>query len=131
MRSLGNVGAAVEIAHVYSPLYCVTSLVCVTCLGRDADGTFGAAALPCSRAGGAADRAGARFPKGFIEEITRQAIRRGSFTWVKDLIAAIEAFIDGWNDRGHPFTWTKTPDELLPRCKPGKRNLVHARWPRH
>ena len=74
---------------------------------------------------------GAAVPEGGGRGITRQAIRRGSFTWVKDLIAAIEAFIDGWNDRGHPFTWTKTPDELLPRCKPGKRNLVHARWPRH
>jgi len=40
---------------------------------------------------------------------------------VKDLIAAIEAFIDGWNDRCQPFTWTKTADELLPHCKPGKR----------
>jgi transposase len=57
----------------------------------------------------------------FFSIITRQAIRRGSFTSVKDLIAAIENFIDGWNDRCHPFTWTKTADELLPRCKPGKR----------
>ena len=30
----------------------------------------------------------------FFSIITRQAIRRGSFTSVKDLIAAIEAFID-------------------------------------
>jgi transposase len=57
----------------------------------------------------------------FFSIITRQAIRRGSFTSVKDLIAAIENFIDGWNDRCHPFTWTKTPDELLPHCRPGKR----------
>jgi transposase len=57
----------------------------------------------------------------FFSIITRQAIRRGSFTSVTDLIAAIETFIDGWNDRCHPFTWTKTADELLPRCKPGKR----------
>jgi hypothetical protein len=40
----------------------------------------------------------------FFSIITRQAIRRGSFTSVKDLIAAIEAFTDGWNDRCHPFT---------------------------
>jgi hypothetical protein len=53
--------------------------------------------------------------------ITRQAIRRGSFTSVKDLIAAIEAFIDGWNDRCQLFTWTKMPDQLLPRCRPAKR----------
>ena len=53
--------------------------------------------------------------------ITRQAIRRGSFTSVEDLIAAIEAFINGWNERCQPFTWTKTPDQLIPRCRPGKR----------
>jgi hypothetical protein len=56
----------------------------------------------------------------FFSIITRQAIRRGTFTSVKDLIAAIETFIDGWNDRSHPFTWTKTPDDLLERCKPSK-----------
>ena len=53
----------------------------------------------------------------FFSIITRQAIRRGSFTSVKDLIAAIENFIDGWNDRCQPFTWTKTADELLPHCR--------------
>jgi transposase len=57
----------------------------------------------------------------FFSIITRQAIRRGSFTSVKDLIAAIEDFIDGWNERCHPFTWTKTADEILPKCHPGKR----------
>jgi transposase len=57
----------------------------------------------------------------FFSIITRQAIRRGSFTSVKDLVAAIENFIDGWNERCHPFNWTKTADELLPHCKPGKR----------
>jgi transposase len=57
----------------------------------------------------------------FFSIITRQAIRRGSFTSVKDLIVAIETFIDGWNGRCHPFTWTKTADQLLEHCKPGKR----------
>jgi len=58
----------------------------------------------------------------FFSIITRQAIRRGSVTWVQDLIAAIEAFTDGWNDRCHPFTWTKTAGEILPKCRPGKRS---------
>jgi transposase len=57
----------------------------------------------------------------FFGIITRQAIRRGSFTSVRDLITAISNFIDGWNDRCHPFTWTKTADQLLPHCRPGKR----------
>ena len=53
--------------------------------------------------------------------ITRQAIRRGTFTSVKDLIAAIETFIDGWNDRCAPFVWTKTADEILSKALPRKK----------
>jgi transposase len=45
--------------------------------------------------------------------IERQAIRRGSFTSVPDLIAKIRAFINGWNPRAHPFIWTKTADQIL------------------
>ena len=40
----------------------------------------------------------------FFGIITRHAIRRGTFTSVKDLITAIEVFIDGWNQRCQPFT---------------------------
>ena len=57
----------------------------------------------------------------FFSIITRQAIRRGSFASVKDLIGAIRRFIDGWNDRCHPFTWTKTPDELLCHTRQRKK----------
>ena len=52
----------------------------------------------------------------FFGIITRQAIRSGTFTSVKDLIAAIETFIDGWNDRCQPFVWTKTADEILTKA---------------
>lgn len=52
----------------------------------------------------------------FFGIITRQAIRRGSFDSVKQLITAIHTFIDGWNDRCHPFTWTKTAEEILPHA---------------
>ncbi len=52
----------------------------------------------------------------FFGIITRQAIRRGSYTSVKELIAAISRFIDGWNERRHPFTWTKTADQILPHA---------------
>ena len=52
----------------------------------------------------------------FFSIISRQAIRRGSFDSVPDLIAAIDRFIAGWNEeRCHPFVWTKTADEILDR----------------
>ena len=57
----------------------------------------------------------------FFGIITRQAIRRGTYRSVSDLTTAIATFIDGWNERCEPFTWTKTADELLPHCKPCKR----------
>jgi DDE superfamily endonuclease len=45
----------------------------------------------------------------FFSIITRQAIRRGSFPSVADLVAAIGRFCDAWNERCHPFVWSKTP----------------------
>ncbi len=48
--------------------------------------------------------------------IERQAIHRGTFHSVKDLNAKIRAFVDGWNDRCHPFVWTKTADEILKKA---------------
>jgi transposase len=49
--------------------------------------------------------------------IERQAIRRGTFGSVHDLNTKIRAFIDGWNDRAHPFVWTKTADQILAKAK--------------
>jgi transposase-like protein/transposase len=57
----------------------------------------------------------------FFGIITRQAIRRGSFDSVTELVTAIGCFITGWNDRCQPFTWTKTADEILPHAT-RKRN---------
>jgi transposase len=54
----------------------------------------------------------------FFGIITRQAIRRGTFHSVKDLEAAIGTYVDGWNDRAHPFTWTKTADEIISHARP-------------
>lgn len=48
----------------------------------------------------------------------RQAIHRGTFTSVRDLMRKIRQFITGWNDRAHPFTWTKSPEEILIKAKP-------------
>jgi hypothetical protein len=52
----------------------------------------------------------------FFGIITRQAIRRGTFASVPELVGAIRTFIDGWNERCHPFAWTKTADEILPHA---------------
>jgi transposase len=61
----------------------------------------------------------------FFGIITRQAIRRGSFDSVKQLVTAIRTFIDGWNDRAHPFSWTKTADEILPHTRKRDSDAGH------
>ncbi|HEY8624503.1 MAG TPA: IS630 family transposase, partial [Solirubrobacteraceae bacterium] len=35
---------------------------------------------------------------------------------VPELIAAIEHYIDGYNDRAQPFVWTKTADQVLAKA---------------
>jgi transposase len=57
--------------------------------------------------------------------IERQAIHRGSFSSVRDLTGKIRAFIDGWNTRCHPFTWTKTADQIL--AKANRQKISDAR----
>jgi transposase len=54
----------------------------------------------------------------FFGIITRQAIRRGTFRSVKELTTAIGTFIDAYNDRCQPFSWTKDADELIAKIKP-------------
>ncbi len=56
--------------------------------------------------------------------IERQAIHRGTFRSVRELNAKIRAFIDGWNDRCHPFVWTKTAEEILKRADPKKTSAT-------
>jgi transposase len=52
----------------------------------------------------------------FFSIITRQALRRGNFPTIADLVAGIERFIDAWNDRCAPFTWTKDPDTVIAKA---------------
>ncbi len=58
--------------------------------------------------------------------VERQAIRRGVFKSVKDLNTKIRAYIDAWNDRAHPFVWTKTAEQVL-----AKANHPTTSNPRH
>jgi len=58
--------------------------------------------------------------------VERQAIRRGVFKSVKDLNTKVRTFIDGWNDRSHPFVWTKTAEEILKKAnRPTTSNPRH------
>ena len=49
--------------------------------------------------------------------ITRQSIRRGTFTSVTVLVKQIRDYIDHWNSDPKPFMWTATADEILAKVQ--------------
>ena len=68
----------------------------------------------------------------FFGIITRQAIRRGTFTSVADLKAAIGTYIDAWNERCEPFHWVKDADTILAKAtRPKPKNTQDASVTRH
>jgi transposase len=48
--------------------------------------------------------------------LTRQQVRRGSYASVAELIAAIDRFVAGYNERALPFVWTKTAEHVLTKA---------------
>jgi transposase len=53
----------------------------------------------------------------FFGLLTEKALRRGSHTSVPQLRAAILAYVEAHNDKGKPFQWTKTADEILDKMR--------------
>lgn len=53
----------------------------------------------------------------FFGLLTEKALRRGSHTSVAQLRAAILAYVDAHNEKGQPFRWTKTADEILDKMR--------------
>src|SRR5215472_13918474 len=49
--------------------------------------------------------------------ITQQAIRRGSFRSVKELVQKIDAYVVNYNLHRRPFVWTATADSILAKLK--------------
>ena len=49
--------------------------------------------------------------------VTQRAIRRGTFSSVKELTAKIEQYIDRYNKHPKPFVWTATADSILAKIE--------------
>lgn len=49
--------------------------------------------------------------------ITQQAIRRGSFQNVKQLVKRIDSYVKHYNDHTRPFVWTATADSIFAKLK--------------
>jgi putative transposase len=53
----------------------------------------------------------------WFNRITQQAIRRGTFTSVKELIAKINQYVQQHNKHSQPFAWTATADSIISKIK--------------
>lgn len=53
----------------------------------------------------------------FFGLLTEQALRRGSHTSIPELRKAILGYVEAHNDKGKPFKWTKTADEILDKMR--------------
>lgn len=49
----------------------------------------------------------------WFAELTEKWLRRGTHRSTKELEAAIEAWIERWNDDPKPFVWVKSADQIL------------------
>lgn len=63
----------------------------------------------------------------WFRDLTTKRLKRGSFTSVPELIAAIEDYIANHNDDPKPFVWTKTADDIIAKVKRGRVALEQAR----
>jgi hypothetical protein len=59
----------------------------------------------------------------WFAELTGKAVRRGSFSSVPDLIAAIEEFIEEWNRDPKTFIWTARAEDILEKTWRCRRRL--------
>jgi transposase len=59
----------------------------------------------------------------WFRELTEQAIRRGVFVSVPDLVAAIQNYLATWNDSPRPFIWTTTVQEIMEKIDRARKKL--------
>src|ERR1700739_677374 len=65
----------------------------------------------------------------FFGLITQDRIRRGAFTSVPELEAAIHEYLDHHNADPKPFVWTKSADEILAKVTRARNALEQlAAW---
>ena len=49
----------------------------------------------------------------WFAELSEKWIKRGSHRSVRDLVASIRTWIEGWNEDPKPYVWHKSADEIL------------------
>ena len=59
----------------------------------------------------------------WFRDLTDKAIRRGAFASVDELIAAIEAYVQTWNDAPTPYVCRKAAQQILEKVARGRAML--------
>jgi transposase len=61
--------------------------------------------------------------EGFFATLTKRRLKRGVFRSVADLQAAINRFLEEYNQQSKPFTWTADPNKIIAAVKRGHQVL--------
>ena len=59
----------------------------------------------------------------WFAELTEKAIRRGSFVSVPDLQAAIDKFLEAWNEKPKPYVWTAKVEDIMQKIERARTKL--------
>lgn len=59
----------------------------------------------------------------WFKELTDKRLRRGVFTSVADLTAAITTWAEHWNTNPTPFIWKATAEDIITKARRGRRTL--------
>jgi transposase len=63
----------------------------------------------------------------WFKELTDRRLRRGAFSSVKTLVAAIDLWVEHWNDDPKPFMWHRTANEIIEKVRRGRSALAKER----
>jgi transposase len=59
----------------------------------------------------------------WFRELSDKAVRRGSFVSVPDLQAAIDRFLEAWNQKPKPYLWTATVESIMKKIERARAKL--------
>src|SRR5271170_5698087 len=59
----------------------------------------------------------------WFKELTDKRLRRGAFSSVADLTAAITTWAEHWNDNPKPFIWKATAEDIIAKVQRGRTTL--------
>ena len=65
--------------------------------------------------------------EGFFAKLSKRRLKRGVFSSIVDLQAAINRFVSDHNTKPKPFVWTADPDRIIAAVKRGHQtfNSIH------